>query len=92
VRGYVAKKGNRWYAVIYDGINAATGKEQRRWVAAGTRRGDAEKLVTDLVRRRNDGEEVVTERINLADEGAEYSIVSVSAVSTCVGCGLGVAV
>ncbi len=67
MRGYVAKKGNRWYAVIYDGINPATGKEQRRWVAAGTRRGDAEKLVTDLVRRRNDGEEVVTEKINLAD-------------------------
>ncbi len=51
----------------HEGINPATGKEQRRWVAAGTRRGDAEKLVTDLVRRRNEGEEVVTEKINLAD-------------------------
>jgi hypothetical protein len=26
MRGYVAKKGNRWYAVIYDGINPATGR------------------------------------------------------------------
>lgn len=25
---YVTKKGNRWYAVIYDGVNRATGKEK----------------------------------------------------------------
>jgi integrase len=62
MRGYVAKKGNRWYAVIYDGINPATGKEQRRWVAAGTRKGDAEKLVTELVKRRNEGEPTVTDK------------------------------
>ena len=62
MRGYVAKKGNRWYTVIYDGINPATGKEQRRWVGAGTRKGDAEKLVTDLVKRRNEGESTVTDK------------------------------
>ncbi len=62
MRGYVAKKGNRWYAVIYDGINPATGKEQRPWVAAGTRKGDAEKLVTELVKRHNEGESTVTDK------------------------------
>jgi integrase len=31
-------------------------------VAAGTRKGDAEKLVTDLVKRRNEGEAVVTDK------------------------------
>jgi integrase len=67
MRGYVAKKGNRWYAVIYDGVNPATGKEQRRWVPAGTRRGDAEKLVTELVKRRNEGETVVTDKVTLRD-------------------------
>jgi integrase len=67
MRGYVAKKGKRWYAVIYDGVNPATGKEQRRWVPAGTRRGDAEKLVTELVKRRNEGETVVTDKVTLGD-------------------------
>jgi hypothetical protein len=64
MHGYVAKKGNRWYAVIYDGINPATGKEQRRWVAAGTRKGDAEKLVTELVKRRNEGESTELPAVN----------------------------
>jgi integrase len=67
MRGYVAKKGKRWYAVIYDGVNPATGKERRRWVPAGTRRGDAEKLVTELVKRRNDGEAVVTDKATFGE-------------------------
>lgn len=29
MKGYVAKKGSRWYAVIYEGIDPLTGKEQR---------------------------------------------------------------
>lgn len=65
VRGYVAKKGNRWYAVIYDGVNPTTGKERRRWVAAGTRKGDAEKLVTEMVKRRNEGATVVADKSTL---------------------------
>jgi integrase len=67
MRGYVAKKGKRWYAVIYDGVNPATGKEQRRWLPAGTRRRDAEKLVTELVKRRNDGEAVVTDKATFGE-------------------------
>ncbi len=35
------KKGNRWYAVVYDGIDPETGKKQRHWVPAGTRRSGA---------------------------------------------------
>lgn len=65
MRGYVAKKGNRWYAVIYDGVDPTTGKERRRWVAAGTRKGDAEKLVTEMVKRRNEGGAVATDKSTL---------------------------
>jgi integrase len=65
MRGTVAKKGDRWYAVIYDGIDPVTGKDRRRWVPAGTRRSDADKLVVELVKRRNDGEPVVTERLTV---------------------------
>jgi hypothetical protein len=44
VRGTIQRKGNRWYAVVYDGIDAETVKQRRRWVAAGSRRADAEQV------------------------------------------------
>src|SRR5688572_593825 len=56
MRGYTAKKGKRYYAVIYEGVDPATGKERRRWYPAGTRKADADKLVTELVKRRHDGD------------------------------------
>lgn len=48
MKGYVARKGNRWYAVIYEGTDPVTGKERRRWHAAGPNRQDAERLATRL--------------------------------------------
>ena len=41
MKGYVANKGNRWYAVIYQGLDPVTGRERRDWHAAGTSRADA---------------------------------------------------
>ncbi|MGH9099235.1 MAG: site-specific integrase [Acidimicrobiales bacterium] len=63
MRGYTAKKGNRYYAVIYEGVDPATGKEHRRWFPAGTRRSDAERLVTEIMKRKNDGEYRPPDRI-----------------------------
>jgi hypothetical protein len=57
MKGYVAKKGNRWYAVIYDELDPVTGRERRIWHPAGTDRNDAEQLATRLaadVNGRND--------------------------------------
>jgi integrase len=65
MRGYTAKKGQRYYAVIYEGVDPVTGKERRRWYPAGTRKSDADRLVTDLVKRRNDGDYRAPERITL---------------------------
>ena len=65
MRGYVTKKGKKYYVVIYDGIDPATGKEKRRWVAAGNRRDDADKLVTELTKRSHRGETVVSEKLTL---------------------------
>jgi integrase len=65
MRGYTAKKGNRYYAVIYEGVDPVTGKERRRWYPAGTRKTDADKLVTELVKRHNDGEYRTPERVTL---------------------------
>lgn len=48
--GYVARKGNRWYAVIYEGLDPVTGRETRRWRSAGTDKEAAEKLARRLAR------------------------------------------
>ena len=67
MRGTVQKKGKKWYAVIYDGVNPATGNYRRRWVQAGTRRADAEKLLAELVKRAHLGETVVSEKLTLEE-------------------------
>jgi hypothetical protein len=65
VRGHIAKKGNRYYAVVYEGTDPGTGKNKYNWVAAGTRRSDAESLVNELVGRRLRGEEAGSDRSTL---------------------------
>lgn len=67
MRGGIQKKGRNYYAVIYDGIDPGTGRKIRRWVPAGTRRADAEKVLADLIRRKYDGEPVPTEKLTLAE-------------------------
>ena len=34
MQGYVARKGDRYYAVIYEGIDPLTGRDRRRWYPA----------------------------------------------------------
>lgn len=53
MKGYVTQKGARWYAVIYEGLDPTTGRERRRWHAAGTSRADAERLAARLAKQRN---------------------------------------
>ena len=48
MQGYVVAKGHRFYAVIYEGIDPLTGRERRRWQAAGADRVDAELLASRL--------------------------------------------
>ena len=53
MRGYVARKGDRWYAVVYEGVDPVTGRERRRWHPAGTTREEAEKLAARLAAEMN---------------------------------------
>lgn len=53
MKGYVRRKGDRWYAVVYEGVDPATGKEHRSWHAAGTERSDAERLAARLAAKAN---------------------------------------
>ena len=67
MRGHVARKGNRYYAVVYEGFDPATGRERHRWHAAGETRKDAEKLLGELVKRMHDGDYRAPERITFGD-------------------------
>lgn len=57
MQGYVVRKGNQHYAVIYEGLDPLTGRERRRWHPAGADRAAAEqfaaKLATDWSRDRS---------------------------------------
>ncbi|MEX2624234.1 MAG: site-specific integrase [Acidimicrobiia bacterium] len=53
MRGYVARKGDRWYAVVYDGLDPVHGRERRRWHPSGTTREEAEKLAARLAAELN---------------------------------------
>ena len=65
MRGHVAKKGNRYYAVIYEGVDQATGRQRHRWYAGGATRKEAEKLLVEMVKRNHDGDYRAPERITL---------------------------
>jgi len=67
MRGYTVKKGKQYYAVVYEGIDPGSGKERRRWIPAGPRRSDAERMVTDLVKRRNDGQQTPRGKTTLGE-------------------------
>jgi hypothetical protein len=54
MNGYIARKSDRWYAVVYEGVDPETGKERRRWVPAGTDRADAEALAARLGAREEE--------------------------------------
>ena len=65
MRGHIGKKGDRYYAVIYEGIDSATGRQRHRWYAGGTTRKAAEKLLVEMVKRNHDGDDRAPERITL---------------------------
>ena len=67
MRGHIAKKGNRYYVVIHEGPDPATGKPRYRWHAAGGSRGEAEKLLAEIVKRVHDGDYRSPDKITVSD-------------------------
>jgi integrase len=53
MKGYVARKGDRWYAVIYEGIDPVADRERRSWHPAGTDRSDAQRIADRLAAECN---------------------------------------
>ncbi len=52
MKGYVVRKGNQHYAVIYEGRDPVTGRERRRWHPAGPNRDEADALAAQLASER----------------------------------------
>src|SRR5688500_11980502 len=50
MKGHVRQRGDRFYAVIYEGLDPVTGQEIRRWHPAGTDRAAAERLAAKRAR------------------------------------------
>ncbi len=48
MKGYVARRRGRFYAVIYEGLDPVTSRERRSWHPAGSDRAEAERLATEL--------------------------------------------
>lgn len=67
MRGHIVKRRTRYYAVIYEGTDPATGKGRHRWYPAGETRREAEKVLADLVKRHHDGDYRAPDRITLGD-------------------------
>jgi hypothetical protein len=53
VHGYVIRKRDRYYAVIYEGLDPITGRERRTWHPAGKDRSEAERLAAHLAAECN---------------------------------------
>ena len=67
MRGYVVKKGNQYYAGIYEGTDPTTGEERRRWHPGGPLKREAERLVNELVKRKDDGTYRGPDRLTLGE-------------------------
>lgn len=65
MRGHIAKKGNRYYVVIYEGPDPGTGKSRHRWHSAGTTRKDAQRLLAELVKKSHDGDYRAPDRVTV---------------------------
>jgi hypothetical protein len=52
MKGCIAQRRGRYYAVIYEGLDPITGRERRTWHPAGTDRAEAEHLAATLAADR----------------------------------------
>lgn len=66
MKGYVTRKNDHWYAVIYEGLDPATGRERRIWHPTGTDRAKAEALADQLAAEQRERRGTGRSRLTLA--------------------------
>ena len=64
---HIAKKGNRYFVVVYGGINRSTGRDKRDWSDGFATRKEAEREAAEIEKRKQDGDYRSPDRITLAD-------------------------
>ena len=62
---YIVSRNNRFYVVAYDGIDALTGRERRRWHPAGASRTDAEAIAATLDAAASPPADASTQSLNV---------------------------
>lgn len=65
--GHIAKKGNRYYPVVYGGVDPSTGAAKRDWHDGYATRKAAERALAEITKRQHDGDYRSPDRITLAD-------------------------
>ena len=80
MKGYVKQRGDRYYAVIYEGRDPVTGKEHRSWHPAGTDRTEAERLAAKLAAAEAVRIDVVRSLTFGAYQAAEFAAVGITNV------------
>ena len=70
MRGYLVKKGGRYYTVVYEGTDPLTRKQRRSWTPAGKNRREAERQLAELVQARNGRGPVFVGRVTLRGKKA----------------------
>lgn len=66
MKGYITRKNDNWYVVIYEGLDPTTGKERRTWHAAGTDRAEAQALADRLAAEQRERRGTGRSRLTLA--------------------------
>ena len=64
---HIAKKGSRYFVVVYGGINRATGEGIRDWSDGFATRKEAEREAVEIEKRKHEGSYRSPDRITLAD-------------------------
>lgn len=67
MRGHIAKKGNRYYVVIEEGIDPLTGRRRRTSHTAGSSRRAAERLLAELLEQKRTDTYVEPSRLTLGE-------------------------
>ena len=71
VMAYIIERSDRFYVVAYDGNDPRTGRERRRWHAAGRSRADAEAIAARLSAERKGTRERTTSALTVQQFLAE---------------------
>ena len=86
MRGHIRRRGTRSWAIVIDlGRDPATGKRRQRWVSVKGTKRDAQRRLTELLRRYDTGTWMEPSRITVAEFLERYAVKVETLVKDLVG-------